>query len=141
MSLTGRVSRWMNRKGYGFVNVVTPDSEHNGNDLFVHLSGINMDENQYKSLFPGEYVSFDVLTGEDGRHTCVNLTGVHGGPLLVENSDYRYKVYPKNRDRQSVENVSEEVSNVVDEEVSNVVDEEVSNVVDEVVDEVVDSTQ
>ena len=133
MSLTGRVSRWMNRKGYGFVNVVTPDSEHNGNDLFVHLSGINMDENQYKSLFPGEYVSFDVLTGEDGRHTCVNLTGVHGGPLLVENSDYRYKVYPKNRDRQSVENVSEEVSNVVD--------EEVSNVVDEVVDEVVDSTQ
>ena len=133
MSLTGRVSRWMNRKGYGFVNVVTPDSEHNGNDLFVHLSGINMDDNQYKSLFPGEYVSFDVLTGEDGRHTCVNLTGVHGGPLLVENSDYRYKVYPKNRDRQSVENVSEEVSNVVD--------EEVSNVVDEVVDEVVDSTQ
>ena len=129
MSLTGRVSRWMNRKGYGFVNVVTPDSEHVGNDLFVHLSGINIDDNQYKSLFPGEYVSFDVSTGEDGRHTCVNLTGVFGGPLLVENDNYRYKLYPKNRDRQSVENIS------------NVVDDIVDDVVDEVVDEVVDSTQ
>ena len=118
MSLTGRVSRWMNRKGYGFVNVVTPDSEHVGNDLFVHLSGINMDDNQYKSLFPGEYVSFDVSTGEDGRHTCVNLTGVFGGPLLVENDNYRYKLYPKNRNRQKV---SEENSEVVDEVVDEVV--------------------
>ena len=42
MALTGNVSRWFNRKGYGFINVMTSDSEHVGNDLFVHLSGINV---------------------------------------------------------------------------------------------------
>ena len=97
MALTGKVSRWINRKGYGFINVVNSDSEHFGNDLFVHLSGINIPDNQYKSLYPGEYVSFDLTTGKDGRLNCVNLTGVLGGPLLIENPEYKYKVYPKNR--------------------------------------------
>ena len=54
MTLTGSVSRWFNRKGFGFINVVNSDSEHCGNDIFVHLSGINTDG--YKCLYPGEYV-------------------------------------------------------------------------------------
>ena len=43
MALTGSVSRWFNRKGFGFINVLNSDSEHVGNDIFVHLSGINYD--------------------------------------------------------------------------------------------------
>ena len=39
MALTGSVTRWFNRKGYGFINVLTPDSEHTGNDLFAENSG------------------------------------------------------------------------------------------------------
>ena len=96
MALIGSVTRWFNRKGYGFINVITSDSEHFGNDLFVHLSGINVSNDGYKSLYPGEYVSFDLDTGADGRINCINLTGVLGGPLLVEHPDYRYKYFQKN---------------------------------------------
>ena len=96
MTLTGNVSRWFNRKGYGFINVLNSDSEHVGTDMFVHLSGINIQTEGYKCLYPGEYVSFDLDTGKDGRLTCVNVTGVLGGPLLVEHSHYRYNFRLRN---------------------------------------------
>ena len=104
MAFTGSVSRWFNRKGYGFINVMTSDSEHVGNDLFVHLSGINVSNDGYKSLYPGEYVSFDLDTGKDGRFTCVNVTGVLGGPLLIEHPDYRYKYFQRNPQHRDSDN-------------------------------------
>ena len=116
MALTGSVTKWFNRKGYGFINVMTSDSEHTGNDLFVHLSGINVSNGGYKSLYPGEYVSFDLDKGKDGRFNCVNVTGVLGGPLLVEHPDYRYKYFQKNPQRRCDDNnnnnnnVSEDVN-------------------------------
>ena len=96
MALTGSVSRWFNRKGYGFIHVLTSDSEHVGNDLFIHLSGINVSNDGYKSLYPGEYVSFDVDKTDDGKLVCKNLTGVLGGPLLIEHPEFRYKYFQKN---------------------------------------------
>ena len=119
MALTGSVTRWFNRKGYGFINVLTSDSEHVGNDLFVHLSGINVSNDGYKSLYPGEYVSFDLDKGEDGRFNCVNVTGVLGGPLLVEHPEYRYKYFQKNSRRR--DNETEDVNETV--EVEEVEDE------------------
>tara|TARA_Y100001970_G_scaffold190117_1_gene231157 strand:+ start:991 stop:1380 length:390 start_codon:yes stop_codon:yes gene_type:complete len=107
MALTGSVTRWFNRKGYGFINVINSDSEHFGNDLFVHLSGIHISNEGYKSLYPGEYVSFDLEKGRDDRFTCVNVTGVLGGPLLVEHPEYRYKYFQKNL-RNRNENVTNE---------------------------------
>ena len=105
MALTGSVSRWFNRKGYGFIHVLTSDSEHVGNDLFVHLSGINVSNDGYKCLYPGEYVSFDLGSGRDGRPACMNVTGVLGGPLLTEHPDYRYKYFSRvsrnDRDEQA----------------------------------------
>ena len=99
MTLTGSVTKWFNRKGFGFINVLDSDSELVGQDVFVHLSGINVSNDGYKSLFPGEYVSFDLDTNND-RPVCVNVTGVMGGPLLVEHPDYRFKYSLKNpRDR------------------------------------------
>ena len=95
MALTGSVTKWFNRKGFGFINVVSSDSEHTGNDLFVHLSGINVSNDGYKCLYPGEYVSFDLGSGRDGRPACVNVTGVLGGPLLTEHPDYRYKYFSR----------------------------------------------
>ena len=97
MALTGSVTRWFNRKGFGFINVVNSDSEHCGNDIFVHLSGIKNDG--YKCLYPGEYVSFDLDTNNEGKPVCVNVTGVMGGPLLVEHPDFRFKYSPKNSRR------------------------------------------
>ena len=105
MALTGSVTKWFNRKGFGFINVVSSDNEHTGNDLFVHLSGINVSNDGYKCLYPGEYVSFDLGSGRDGRPACVNVTGVLGGPLLTEHPDYRYKYFSrvsrKGRDDQA----------------------------------------
>lgn len=102
MALTGSVTKWFNRKGFGFINVVSSDNEHTGNDLFVHLSGINVSNDGYKCLYPGEYVSFDLGSGRDGRPACVNVTGVLGGPLLTEHPDYRYKYFSRvsRKDRQ-----------------------------------------
>jgi cold shock CspA family protein len=97
MALTGTVSRWFNRKGYGFINVMNSDSEHVGNDIFVHLSGINVKNDGYKCLYPGEYVSFDLDKNDDGKLVCANVTGVMGGPLLVEHEMFRFKYFQKNR--------------------------------------------
>tara|TARA_B100000686_G_C16059425_1_gene603883 strand:+ start:170 stop:526 length:357 start_codon:yes stop_codon:yes gene_type:complete len=110
MALLGSVTRWFNRKGYGFINVLSVDNEHTGEDLFVHLSGINVEEDGYKSLYPGEYVSFDIGSGKDDRPVCVNVTGVLGGPLLVENKTYRYKYFPRvprNRDNDIEGNIED----------------------------------
>tara|TARA_B100000745_G_scaffold136704_1_gene89346 strand:+ start:69 stop:491 length:423 start_codon:yes stop_codon:yes gene_type:complete len=119
MALTGSVTRWFNRKGYGFINVITSDSEHTGNDLFVHLSGINVSNGGYKSLYPGEYVSFDLDKGKDGRINCVNLTGVLGGPLLVEHSEYRYKYFQKNPNPNTHRNEEATVNETVEVEDNN----------------------
>lgn len=97
MALTGSVSRWFNRKGYGFVNVMNSDSEHCGQDIFVHLSGINVKNDGYKCLYPGEYVSFDLDKNNDGKLVGVNVSGVMGGSLLVEHPDFMFKYSPKNR--------------------------------------------
>ena len=80
-----------------------------------HLSGINVSNDGYKSLYPGEYVSFDLDKGEDGRFNCVNVTGVLGGPLLVEHSEYRYKYFQKNPRRREDVNETVEVEEVEDE--------------------------
>ena len=47
MALLGSVTRWFNRKGYGFINVISVDNEHTGEDLFFHLSGINVVNDGY----------------------------------------------------------------------------------------------
>ena len=111
MTLTGSVTRWFNRKGFGFINVVNSDSEYCGNDVFVHLSGINVKNDGYKCLYPGEYVSFDLDKNNEGKPVCVNVTGVMGGPLLVEHPDFRVKYSPKNprhRDSENTEGSQEQ---------------------------------
>lgn len=101
MALTGNVSKWLNRKGYGFINVLDSENEHAGSDIFVHISGISLKNDGYKCLYPGEYVSFDLESKDDGKLICVNVTGVMGGPLLVEHPDVRFKYTLKNSRRDT----------------------------------------
>ena len=54
----GTVKWFNNQKGYGFI------SDEQGNDVFVHYSGINMDG--FKSLEEGQAVEFEVVEGEKG---------------------------------------------------------------------------
>lgn len=51
--------KWFNaKKGFGFI------SDEEGNDVFVHFSGIIADG--YKSLEDGQKVQFEVVDGEKG---------------------------------------------------------------------------
>ena len=56
--MTGTVKWFNNQKGYGFI------SDEQGNDVFVHFSGLNMEG--YKTLNEGEEVYFDVVEGAKG---------------------------------------------------------------------------
>ena len=94
----GMVKWFDNRKGYGFIRDLNKDT-----DLFVHFSNISVkDEATYKKLYPCEYVSYG-LEEKDGREVCVNVTGVHGGPLLTDSAEYNYKVYPKQMNTRSMD--------------------------------------
>ena len=56
--MTGTVKWFNNQKGYGFIS----DSE--GNDTFVHYSGLVMDG--FKTLEEGQSVTFDITEGNRG---------------------------------------------------------------------------
>ena len=61
----GTVKWFNNQKGYGFI------SDQNGNDVFVHYSGLNMDG--FKSLEEGIAVEYEVVDGAKGPQ-AVNVT-------------------------------------------------------------------
>ena len=63
--MKGVVRRFNNQRGFGFIS----DSE--GNDVFVHYSGLNMEG--FKSLEEGAAVEFEVVNGEKGPQ-AVNVT-------------------------------------------------------------------
>ena len=54
----GTVKWFNNQKGFGFI------SDEQGNDVFVHYSGIQ--SNGFKSLEEGQEVEFDVIEGQKG---------------------------------------------------------------------------
>jgi CspA family cold shock protein len=61
----GTVKWFNNQKGYGFI------SDENGNDVFVHYSGLNMEG--FKSLEEGAAVEFEVVDGAKGPQ-ATNVT-------------------------------------------------------------------
>lgn len=96
MSLNGNVKWFNSKKGYGFVTVITPDSDLVGTDIFAHYTNVNVSDNNYKRLFPGEYVSFNIGKNND-RDVCIDICGINGGRLLADHPEYRYKYFPKSR--------------------------------------------
>ncbi|MCR4739023.1 MAG: cold shock domain-containing protein [Lachnospiraceae bacterium] len=65
--MKGTVKWFSNQKGYGFI------STEDGQDVFVHYSGLNMEG--FKSLDEGQAVEFDVVDGEKGRQ-ATNVTKI-----------------------------------------------------------------
>ena len=59
----GTVKWFNNQKGYGFI------SDEQGNDIFVHFSGIKSDG--FKSLEEGQAVEFDVGDGSMGAQATI----------------------------------------------------------------------
>ena len=63
--MKGTVKWFNNQKGYGFI------SDEQGNDVFVHYFGLNMEG--FKSLDEGAEVEFDVVNGAKGPQ-ATNVT-------------------------------------------------------------------
>ena len=61
----GTVKWFNNQEGYGFI------SNEDGQDVFVHYSGLNMEG--FKTLEEGAAVEYDVIQGEKGPQ-AVNVT-------------------------------------------------------------------
>ena len=83
-SHTGRVKWFNNKAGYGFITVVIGDRQ--GEDIFVHHSGVQVNSEQYKYLVQGEYVEFIVSTSDSNEHKwqATHVTGLKNGPLMCE---------------------------------------------------------
>lgn len=83
-SYMGRVKWFNNRAGYGFVTVL--DNDKRGTDVFAHHSGISVDQEQYRYLVQGEYVSFQMSKSDSKNHKwqATNVRGVMEGKLMCE---------------------------------------------------------
>ena len=82
---SGRVKWFNNSSGYGFITAT--DGDKLGEDVFVHHSALNTDEQQYKYLVLGEYVEFDwaeVTDKDKHKWQASNVTGINGGKLMCE---------------------------------------------------------
>ena len=78
---SGRIKWFNNNAGYGFIRV------NDGTDVFVHHTGIVVEEDQYKYLVQGEYVSLTLEPMNDGgshKYQAVNVRGVNGAKLMCE---------------------------------------------------------
>ena len=80
----GRVKWFNNRAGYGFVTVL--DGDKRGTDVFAHHSGVSVDQEQYRYLVQGEYVSFQMSKSDSKNHKwqATNVRGIMGGKLMCE---------------------------------------------------------
>lgn len=63
--MKGTVKWFNNQKGYGFI------SDEQGNDIFVHFTGPNMEG--FKTIDEGASVEFEVADGAKGPQ-AVNVT-------------------------------------------------------------------
>lgn len=61
----GTVKWFNNQKGFGFI------SDEQGNDVFVHYTGLNMEG--FKSLEEGQAVEFEIVQGAKGPQ-ATNVT-------------------------------------------------------------------
>ena len=83
-STNGRVKWFNNKAGYGFITVSS--DEHNGEDVFVHHSAIDVAHEQYRYLVQGEYVEFVLCTVNDDNHKwqAGSVKGINNGKLMCE---------------------------------------------------------
>ena len=55
--------KWFNpRKGYGFITI-----EDEEKDIFVHYSAIKGGEDEFKTMYEGDIVEFEIVEGEKGQ--------------------------------------------------------------------------
>ena len=97
------------KKGFGFLKVNSNASEYVDKEIFFHFSEVRCNNN-FKKVFPGEYVEFEVVNNENDENrpfNATNITGINGGLMLIDNPKYNYKIVEKRNSRE--ENTDENV--------------------------------
>jgi len=75
LSLTKGTVKWFNpRKGFGFI---TLDGEET--DVFVHFSAIQGGDDEFKTIYEGDIVEFEVVDGDKGQQAS-DVVVVEKGP-------------------------------------------------------------
>ena len=101
--------KWFSRKnGWGFVTL-TEAGDYCGDDIFVHWRSLVANEDSYKYLSGGEYVTVTITPTEDGRYEAATVTGIDGGALMC---DYVDKKAHAHRGRKRPESVDVEMGAV-----------------------------
>ena len=94
----GNVLWFDQKKGYGFVKVISPESENLDKEIFLHYTNIQS-ENSFKKLFPGENISFIVEVDENAienkKYTARDIRGLYNAPLLIDNPNHNFRVVKK----------------------------------------------
>jgi len=80
----GRVKWFNNRSGYGFATITGDNRD--GVDIFVHHTGITVENEQYKYLVQGEYIEFNLRPSDNEQHPfqADNIRGINGGLIMCE---------------------------------------------------------
>jgi len=69
--------KWFNsKKGYGFI---TPDD--GSPDVFVHYSAVKADEGEFKIIYEGDIVEFEITEGQKGPQ-AIDVTVTQKGPRM-----------------------------------------------------------
>lgn len=86
--------------GFGFISVLKTAEfpQFAEKDIFVHYSGIRIENQQYKYLVKGEYVEFKIVPStkpgsngsNDDKYNAVDITGIQGGKLMCETNFSEY---------------------------------------------------
>lgn len=67
--------KWFNsRKGYGFITC-----DDGSGDVFIHYTAIKSGENEFKIIYEGDIVEFEIVEGQKGPQAS-NLELVEKGP-------------------------------------------------------------
>jgi len=110
--IVGQVKWFDNRLNYGFITIVTPNftlPDGASQDVFVHQSHISPQRSTYRTLYKGEYVSFELTpVGEGGEtshaYQAVSVTGVEGGDLMCDISTQHPFRSNQRRNRRNYDN-------------------------------------
>ena len=106
--INGRVQWFNRRRGYGFINVID-EGEHLNNEYFCHYTNVSTEN--YKTLYPGEYVSFKLDNNDKGQIVCIDIKGINEGPLLIDNEAHSFRIIPKHRLNVSDDNLNSNIDN------------------------------
>jgi len=73
--ITKGTVKWFNpRKGYGFITI---DDEET--DVFVHFSAIKGGDDEFKTMYEGDIVEFEVTEGDKGQQAS-DVVVIEKGP-------------------------------------------------------------